>query len=200
MKTHAFVIALVLACLLACKKKRTDLPPPTPVPTTTVTTSSTADAAATETWTTFKSDGGKFEILSPSTMSEESNPTSTAAGEMNMHLFTAKYSSGSFQVNYTDMPANIISAAGPQKLLKGGEDGAMKAINATAETSKQIKVQNNPAREFSTTATVQGIELDYYGRAILVKNRLYQLQVIGPKGKISQTDRNKFVESFKIVK
>jgi hypothetical protein len=196
MKTHALSIAVVLAALLACKKK--EAPAPTPVVTT--PTTATAAEPPVDTWKSFKSEEGKFEIRAPSAMTSESDPTDTAAGDLDMHLFTAKQSATAFQVAYTDMPGKIVKAAGPKKLLKGGEEGAMKSMNATSTTSSEIKVEGHPGREYTTSTTVEGIELDYYGRAFLVKNRLYQIQVIGPKGRVSDADRKKFVDSFQLLK
>ncbi len=195
--SRAGIILLLLLSLLACKKRRAD---PTPIPA--VTTPSTATATdpspAADTWSTFTSEAGNFDVKSPESMKEETTSEDTAAGKLSTHMFTAKSGTTVYQVGYTDMPKNLVSAANAPKVLKGSEDGALKAINGTADTSKAITIQKYPAREFSTTATSQGIEIDYLGRVCLVKNRLFSIQVLAPKGTATESDRRKFIDSFHV--
>lgn len=192
--------ALVLGALIACKKSSSTESSPTPaIPVATADAGSTATEPAADDWTSFKSEAGKFEVKVPESMKSESSPSDTAAGEIETHMFTAKDGMVVYQVGYSDFPKAIIKAAKPQKLLKGGEDGAMKAINATATSSKEVTVQKYPGREFATVAEAEGVKIDYTGRAILVKNRLYQLQVLGPSGSVDETEKRKFIDSFKIT-
>jgi hypothetical protein len=196
--SRAGVIFLILLSLLACKKRKTPtVTSPSPVATAESPTADPSPAA--DEWTTFTSTGGKFDIKAPETMSEQSSSNPSAAGTLETHMFTAKDGAIVYQVGYTDMPSSVVRAATPQTLLKGGEQGALQAIHGEAESSKIVSVQKNPGREFTTTAEVAGMRFDFIGRVVLVKRRLYQVQVLGPKGTVKDADRRKFIDSFHLA-
>jgi hypothetical protein len=198
--SRASIILLILLSLLACKKRRSDpMPTTSPVATAEATTTTGSTAQAADSWTTYKSAGGKFDVKTPEDMKEESSSNPTAAGTLETHMFTAKDGAIVYQIGYTDFPKSLVRASNTQKMLKGGEDGALNAIHGVAETSKVVTVQKYPGREFTTTAQVAGMQFDYIGRVIMVTNRLYQVQVLGPKGTVPETDRRRFIDSFHLA-
>jgi hypothetical protein len=181
------VVVLLSTTLLACKllKKKSG-----GASVNTPTASASAPVAA---WQ--KLAGDEFEAAGPGIWAKSSQ----AIGEVEATVYTATTANSAFQIAHTDFPAKTIRAANPKKLLKDSEKGALDKVAANPTGSKEITLDGNPGREFTATFSREGLNGDYAGRLILVRNRLYHLQVVAISMPIDESEKQRFFSSFKLL-
>jgi len=148
-----------------------------------------------------KSEDGGFEIQTPITLKEESQSTPTAAGNIMLHMYTGETNDRAYVVGYADYPAALVKMNDPQKLLDGARDGNIGSFQGKIVEEKKITIDGFPGRELTVDARLKNtIDANMRARFYIVNNRLYQIMVIGEKGKISTTDMDSFLQSFKLTK
>lgn len=160
-----------------------------------------ATGGSSSAWKDFASDKGNFRISVPDTPKESSQSVDTAAGKINLTIYTAQVGSSAYLVSYSDYPEDMMSAADPLKVLDGAMNGAITNFGGKLLTSSDITLNDNPGKEFSADGKVVNAgDGNLRGRIYLVKNRLYQIIVVGPKDKTVEADVVKYLQSFKLNK
>jgi hypothetical protein len=92
---------------------------------------------------------------------------------------------------WTDLPPK--PPFDPQEFLKG----VAKRYEAEVKSSKEITLQDNPGREFELE-TEKGRKI--VGRLYIVKDRLYELIVVGEGARAPTADAaQKFFGSFQLI-
>jgi hypothetical protein len=147
-------------------------------------------------WRDFTSPDGSFTIALPGDPIEKKETTKTAAGNMDMHLFTLDLRNISYAVIYTDFPPAFLQMPNAaEKLLEGGRNGAVAQVKGRLVSDQPISIGRHPGRELQIECS-QGTIL---ARIYIIDGRLYQMIVLTPTGKAISHDARKFLESFRVV-
>lgn len=174
-KTGIILITLMLACCLA-------------------------SCSAPPTLTEFKSETGGFAVMTPVPLQEEAKTLETEVGKIDMHQFTGLLNDIVYVIVYSDYPPEAAPPGYAEKMLDGARNGAMGSQGRlVAETS--ISLAGYPGRELviDTRGEDDRPPATYKGRLIMVKNRLYQVTVVAPRGKAGDKIIDEFLQSFKLL-
>jgi hypothetical protein len=181
----SLVLAFMLAVSAACQKKAV----PEPV--------APAPAPAAETWVTYTSDDGAFEILAPVAFSCSAKKVPTDSGDIAYVSCLAQPSEQRMYILvHSDMPEALIAGQDAQKLLQGARDGLVKQYYGYVEKETPLTVGEYPGLETRMTGSFQGTNFYVWARFYLVKNRLYQIYVVAQKGFEAASDYDKYFGSF----
>jgi hypothetical protein len=147
-------------------------------------------------WKQFSSKEGRFSVQLPGDPKQGKQSIDTQAGKIDMHLFTYEVSKEvAYIVIFNDYPAAIVEKANKNKMLDGARDGAVKKVKGTLRGEKKLTMNGSPGRE----VVVDTPQLSFRNKMFMVKNRLYQVMAVTPKGKDSTADVMKFLNSFKLT-
>ena len=167
------------------------------VPLIVVALLATAAGAAQDEWKEFTSPEGRFRILLPGKPELQKQAVNTPLGPQDLYLHRAVGSPHSYVVIYTDNPEAALKDTGRDRFLDDVRDGFMKSIRGKLVAEKKAMLDSNPGKEI--LIEVPG-GVNVASRLCLVKNRMYQLVVIGPKEKAAAPEVTRFFDSFKLVK
>ena len=167
---RSFALVVIVLALLACKKAE---------------------------FKPLTSQEGGFAVEMPGEPKQETKATETAAGPIQFHMFSVEMSSGSvaYIVSYNDYPRALVAFGTPDSLLDGVVEGAV-GKGRSVKSQRNVALAGHPGREF-TAVLASGHE--YASRVFLVKERLYQLNVVSDPGKVDEQDKLRFFDSFKLL-
>lgn len=148
---------------------------------------------------------GLFSIQLPSGFLEtesEIQPIQTEMGEIETVNYTSFSETAAAMIGTSTYPeALLVFIKGKERdVLEGAQEGALKNVNGTVVTEKNLEIASQPAKSLEFTAEADDQPL--YGRAlfILSGNRLYHILFItSNKEEISNSSTNAFFDSFKII-
>ncbi len=149
----------------------------------------------------FKSETGRFMVVSPIALEEKTAEMESPVGKLNTHTFAGERKNKAiFSVMYVDYPENLIKESDPAKVIEGAATGSVKNVNGTNVVSTDISIGKHSAKE--VTADVKGNKPGEEGtikqRFVLVGNRMYQVMVLGVKGEVTMAEMDTFLQSFKL--
>jgi hypothetical protein len=150
-------------------------------------------------WTDFSSAEGRFSAKFPSAPESQVLPTPTAVGNVEQKMFSVTSGMGFYAASFADYPETAMKDAVPATVLDGARDGAVKNVQGKLVKEDQIAIDGHPGRYLKIEATPQGQAIDVEARIFLVKNRLYQMIVVRPRGSGGDADVSRFLGSFKLV-
>jgi hypothetical protein len=145
------------------------------------------------TWSEFSS------VLMPGTPTEQTQTQDTELGVIDVHSFTFEQSGVAYLVGYNIFPAAVIEVATPGSMLDGARDGQVEAVKGTLVNEQEITMGAYPGRDLEIQIENSDGTASLRSRIFLVRDRLYQLVVVGPKGQSTSPDTTKFLDSFKLV-
>jgi hypothetical protein len=151
-------------------------------------------------WRTFTSKNGHFAILMPGTPKSDVDSVETLIGTVDLHSFTVETSDFAYFVAYGDFPPAFVQNADTDAMLDGARDGALEDVRGTLVSERRISVQGFPGRELWIEATVSGQKGLAQARMILVGNRFYQVLVAGPKERFAESQAERFLNTFQVVR
>jgi hypothetical protein len=150
------------------------------------------------------SDQGEFSVKIPEGFSnpeESTMPLETAAGKLNMKVFTSSKGEGAvFMTAYIDYPDSAFRN-GEETMLDGAREGALKNLNGQVVRQESKTLDGNPGR--SVTFTGKSGATDVFGRVdyYLVKPRLYQVLFLSQtKEMVDDPGISASFDSFKLKK
>jgi hypothetical protein len=171
--------------------KRSELP--TAQPASSALTAPHAPAGPLDGWTLYKSPDGGYEVMMPSTPEVTVKPTTTVAGDVDMHMAMSDMDSGSkgFVVSYSDFP---IVVPNNKAQRDSTIDGAFGGMQSKADSRSELKLAGHDA----TIGRGTHPELGAIAVATFSDGRRhYQLLVLG----VSDTAKvDAFLASFKLTK
>lgn len=149
----------------------------------------------------FRSETGAFSVTTPALLKEEVQSADfPQIGTITSHVFSGNKGNTSYAVSYTDFPEDFIQRADPERVLNGGRDGAVSNVNGKLVLETQISLGTNPGRELVIDAKAgDGRDATIKTRVYLVRNRLYQVMVVAPKGEVSNDEMMKYLGSFRLI-
>jgi len=148
----------------------------------------------------FVSEAGRFSVVTPLTLNETSQTVDTKAGKILLYLFGGEQGDIACFVAYADYPETYVQSNDPETLLDGGRDGAVRNVKGTLVKEIKIKLDGYPGRELLVNGTTaDGKDFTVKQRMFLVKNRLYQVITVTPKGDTSRPELDEFLNSLKLL-
>jgi hypothetical protein len=152
----------------------------------------------TSTWEEHTSDAGRYTALFPKKPSEQTQDLPTKLGTVKQFVTSSAIDEGAFFVAYNDFPDEV-TQVDPQTILAESVKGVSKSLNGNIIEDRVTELSGFPCRSYVLDAKVSGIDANATGRICLVKNRLYQQLVLGEKTKITNTEIDRFIQSFKLA-
>jgi hypothetical protein len=171
--------------------------PPASEPTPVAEPDASGDTTGAE-WQEFSSEEGGFSVLMPGTPRENVQRTGAPGSSIHHASFQVKFQASSYVVSYSNLDREMLGIESPSEFLANTMDVALDVMNAQLMTQQDIALDGNPGKAFSATATIEGVETAIEGRYYLVEDRLYQVLAMGHEGSVSEADKQKFLESFKL--
>jgi len=148
----------------------------------------------------FKSDAGRFSVISPVAMKEMINPQKINGLQIDQHIFWAAKNNIGYFVCYSDDPRTLLEQNDPDKVLDACRNGVVSNTNGNLIIETKMLIDGHPGRELLIDSKdTKGQDWTTKARVFLVKNRIYSIFINSPKGRISGIEINDFLESFKLI-
>jgi hypothetical protein len=158
---------------------------------------SSSPTTSSSTWETINGDG--FTLSMPGTPSKNDSTIPSAAGPLQLRMYTLSKGFEGFITGYTEYPDIVFSSSKPEDLLDGAQNGAISNVKGEVTSQRSITVAGNPGREIVGTSPAQNV--GFTARVILAKPRMYMLVYTQyDKDKPISGDGQKFLDSFQITK
>jgi hypothetical protein len=149
----------------------------------------------------FKSEAGGFTVMTPVEMQESTQDVETQSGKLTLYLFMGQLDATGYYITYSDYPPEIVHPDRLENMLDGSRDGAVANFNGKLVSETRITLAGHPGRELVITGRPPsgGPGSTLKGRMFMVKNRLYQVMVMAPKGQAGAKEADAFLQSFKLL-
>ncbi len=206
-KYLSFAVSLVLFAVSAC------------TPSTSETTSSTKPASpnkssdkakntdskpeplTTNSWQDYSSESGKFSVQMPTKPQELSQEQKTDVGEVKINMVLSESNTSAYMVSYNNYPAKFTDSEIPIRVTQAVKGFVTGSIKGAIKSSKESKLGETPCIDFEGSGKIQSTDASAKGRICIADNiRLYQVVVVAPSDKFSNSDADRFIASFKIKK
>jgi hypothetical protein len=143
-------------------------------------------------WKEVTSTDGRFKVLMPAEPAKGSVTEEPPVGPITLTTYTLDHKGEGFFAGWADLPPK--PPFDTEDLLKGI---ARRYDNANVSNSRAITFEDDPGREFDLE-TPKGRKI--VGRLYVVKNRLYELLVLGEGSNAPRSNEaQKFFGSFKLI-
>jgi hypothetical protein len=151
-----------------------------------------------DSWKTITAKDNTFSFQMPGSPKEDRQLIKTATGgvDLGTYLLDLPRSEGTLGVFVNEFPEEGIKALSPEKRLDSARDGAVANVKGKLKSEKKITLQENPGRDVLIEVDSKSI---VRVRLYVVKNRLYQVLVSGPKDLATSKTAERFLESFKLT-
>ena len=148
----------------------------------------------------FKSETGRFAVTTPVELQEEAKTLETEAGKLELHLFTGQLDNIAYVIAYSDYPPEAAPPGYAEKMLDGARNCTLGNTHGQLVSETNITLAGYPGRELVIEARAEDRPpMTIKGRLFMVKNRLYQVTVVAPRGKAGDKVIDDFLQSFKLL-
>jgi len=148
----------------------------------------------------FQSEAGRFAVRTPAPLQEESKTLETEAGKIELHLFAGQLNDIALVIGYSDYPPAAAPPDYAEKVLDGARSGAVGNTRGRLVSETNISLSGYPGREMVIEVRSEDRPPAIIkGRLFLVKNRLYQVTAVAPRGKAGDQVIDDFLQSFKLL-
>jgi hypothetical protein len=151
-------------------------------------------------WQTFTSKNGHFAVLMPGTPKSDVDSVETLIGTVDLHSFMVETDEFAYFVAYGDFPPTFVQGADTDAMLDGAREGALADVRGTLVSERRISVQGFPGRELWIEASAGNQKGLAQARMILVGNRFYQVLVVGPKERFAESQAERFLNTFQVIR
>ena len=148
-------------------------------------------------WAKVDSTEGRFSVVMPTTPQTSSSDVDTRLGKLKLYTLSSSSKVGEFMLSYADYP-NEANPADKDKVLDGVIDGVLKGLQGELISQNKITLNGNPGREMRARRTIEGAEMIFSWKVVLVGRRLYQMGVGTSKGDAESPDIQKFFMSLQL--
>lgn len=189
-RSASFAVGLVLLTVSACST------PSTPSGETASPTKPIATNVSS--WYEYSSEAGKFTVSMPNKPEEKSEEKKTDVATVKMNVAISEFNDSAYFASYADFPEKFPDAEIEPRLNEAMK-GIVGGLKGKVTSSKESKLGKASCRDFEATGKIQAIDALFKGRICLNDNRrFYQMFVLAPATKYSNTDVDRFINSFKI--
>jgi hypothetical protein len=157
-----------------------------------------ATQPASSAWKEFHCKPGGFKVLLPGVPQQQKQSLQTPVGAVELILFVLEPTKGqgAYAVSYSELSQSVLKQATPQQRLEHARDSAVARAKGMLRSDKRIAWQGHPGLEFEIAVDGQ---VRIRTRLIAVKNRLYQILVVGPPAWLSSKDSGRFLDSLQLM-
>ena len=167
--------------------------------TTTLVSARPTETAVVPVWKQLGTQQGGFFIMMPGDPKSDIQDVITAVGSLELHTYALDMEEFSYMVSYSDYPSNLVRNADVEERLDGARDGAVDNVDGTLVGERKIRLQGHPGRELWIEATMDGEKGLAQVRIYMVGARLYQVIAGGLKASFSESNAERFLNSFLLV-
>ena len=188
---------IVTVVLLTSRSSTTTAGGTTPgaTPSYTPSTPSSSPSIPSSSWQAVSGEG--FTVSMPGSPSHDTQSVPSAVGPIPIHLYTLSAGYEGYIAGYSEYPDSVFSAAAPEDLMNGAQNGAINNIQGQVTSQRSITIDGNPGREIIGTSPSKNI--GFTARVYLVKPRMYMLLYTQyDQSKPMSGDGKKFLDSFKL--
>jgi hypothetical protein len=155
--------------------------------------------AAQDDWKEFTPPDGSFTVLVPGKPMEFKKSIKTPGGTVDVFLFEVLVTpgDGKFVAGYSEFPEASIKPGTEDKRLDNARDGALASTKGMLVRQKLLLLNHCPGRELLIKIDAKTVALV---RLYAVKNRLYQLVVLGSEELVASPQAERFLTSLKLVR
>ena len=100
-------------------------------------------------------------------------------------------------ISYGDYP-NEPASANQERVLNGVTSGVVKGLQAELISETKFSFHGHPGRDFRAKRTMEGNEVVFTWKTLLVGRRLYQMGVATSKNDADSPDLQRFFISFQL--
>jgi hypothetical protein len=146
-------------------------------------------------WQAFSPADRSFTVWVPDKPNEFKKSVETPDGPTDVRIYEMALGEAKFVVSYSEIPEAKVIAGTEDKRLDNARDGAVASCKGKLKEEKSLLLDKNPGREL--VIAIDGktaVTLRLYA----VKNRLYQIAVVGPPDLVASRDAQRFLTSFKL--
>jgi hypothetical protein len=149
-----------------------------------------------------KFEGDGFSVVAPATFQKSVKSVDVSpVGKMNYIEYTAKHGNLEYSIACVDYPQELVNKSDPDKILDGSRDGAVNNVNGKLALEEKITFDGHPGRKLGINMKGnKGQNLTLKCRIFLVGNRLYFVGATAPKGEVSISEMDAFLDSFRLLK
>lgn len=148
-------------------------------------------------WAKVDSTEGRFSVVMPTTPQTSSSDVDTKLGKLKLYSFSSSSKVGEFMLSYADYP-NEATGADRDKVLDGVIDGVLKGLQAELISQNKVSLNAYPGREMRARRTIEGSEMIFSWKVVLVGKRLYQMGVGTSKIDSESPEIQKFFMSLQL--
>lgn len=140
---------------------------------------------------------GGFSVSMPTEPRHAIQKASTAHGQLEVHFYEADLERGAvvYSVTRTDYPFDTLAPDKARELLLEAQHDMVRELSAEVIDERATTHQGHPARHTSVRAS-SGVHYDLI--VVLAGSRLFQVFTASRPGKLSDEDRKRFFDSFRI--
>jgi hypothetical protein len=148
-------------------------------------------------WKELTPKDGSFSVFLPGTPTEHKKTVMSPSGMVEVVLFEVAVppADGKFVAGYSEFPEASIKPGTEDKRLDNARDGAIASAKGKLVRQKNLLLDKYPGRE--VVIKIEG-KATVLLRLFAVKNRLYQLVVVGNEELLASKEAEKFLKSFKL--
>jgi hypothetical protein len=145
---------------------------------------------------TYESKEGKFSAKFPI---PPAPPLAKSAGGLVLNIFNADVDKGKggYLVTYSDLPADVLKAPTPAKVLESSEK--VFAESFKAKVLKSSATEFGPKKYPARDLTAERGDWNMHTILVLVGTRMYQVSVYGTKDFVASKEADAFLASFAIT-
>lgn len=144
-------------------------------------------------WTTLSSPEGRFKADFPLKPVRQVQRVPAAGNPLELVVFTSEADNEAVSVSYIDYAAEP-TGENLTKVLDSAAEGASSAVSGQNLKKTPSRFLDRDAIDFSTESAPNLLT----GRAVMVGNRMYILQVVNPKS-VKSTSFNQLASSFELI-
>lgn len=148
-------------------------------------------------WSKVNSTEGRFNAVMPTKPETASREVDSALGKLMLYTFTSSNKVGYFMISYADYP-NEPTIANQEGLLNGVTGGVIKGLEAELISETKFNFKGHPGRDFRAKRIVEGNEVVFTWKTLLVGRRLYQMGVATNTKDADAPDLQRFFTSFQL--
>lgn len=216
MKLKIFSIIFMVAMLLACGGSDSETPDTTDsgnqnAPAATATPEAVEEPTEEPTeepvsdvgadWVEVSSDAGQFAVLMPNEPNEQSQQVPSLAGNIEMVMFVTEADESAYIIAYNDIPEELLPIDDVEQMLDDARDGGLSNMGGQMTNEESITLDGHPGRNISFEIPAEAIPGGGEGfiRLFVTDSRLYQVMVLGSKGKLPPEDVDLYFGSFELI-
>ena len=150
-------------------------------------------------WLLVESAEGRFRIMMPGKPDSSVDPPDKKDAVHLWQLTLEKEEVGYF-VAYNDLPDTLTKSEDIESALNKGRDALAKSLKATVAEESLLSVDGNPGRvSRMNVITKDASKAVILFRDFIVKDRYYQIMVIGNKLTIDKAHVDEYMDSFQLI-